>query len=55
MDAMRGFAVLLDLMLWPIYGIGQEYSVRAIDVDTRKTLANIPIPCATTAHILALA
>jgi hypothetical protein len=43
MDAMRCFALLLALMLWPLHALGQEYSVRAIDVDTGKTLANIPI------------
>jgi hypothetical protein len=41
---MRCFVLLLaPFVLWPLSAIGQGYSVRAVDVDTGKTLANIPI------------
>jgi hypothetical protein len=43
MDAMRSFAILFILTLFPLFVRGQEYSVRAMDVDTGKTLADIPI------------
>jgi len=40
---MRCPVILLAIILVTVYAAGQEYSVRAIDIDTGKTLAGIPI------------